>query len=265
MGKMMGAFDPDDQLDRPDLNKCPDCGCYFATEACPLCGRVCPPDMRAGVRAEPKRKSRRTSSSGRVRFVEWYHSWWFILLMTCLMPVVGIVLFITSPYSRKTKIIVAAVAAAYAVFIYGGLGSLLIQTWTQKPPVNTRISREAYEEKCETVDVLTYYRTAPQREGEYYALTLQIQQRIRMSDAYIQGIQEHKMWQNADAVYICSSPEDPTVVLVLLDCQVGDGLSFRTGDVVRVFGQSSGFVELYTPTGELNEPGLFMAYATVLQ
>ena len=40
MGRMLGSFDPEDELDRPDLNKCPDCGCYFASDECPLCGKT---------------------------------------------------------------------------------------------------------------------------------------------------------------------------------------------------------------------------------
>ena len=58
MGRMLGSFDPEDELDRPDLNKCPDCGCYFATDNCPLCGKVCPPEMRAGARVEPKKRKK---------------------------------------------------------------------------------------------------------------------------------------------------------------------------------------------------------------
>ena len=93
MGRMLGSFDPEDELDRPDLNKCPDCGCYFATDNCPLCGKVCPPEMRAGARVEPKKRRKRRAGSGRVQFIPWYHTWWFILLMMFWMPPVGIILF----------------------------------------------------------------------------------------------------------------------------------------------------------------------------
>ena len=31
MGRNLGYFDSD-ELDRPELNKCPECECYFATE-----------------------------------------------------------------------------------------------------------------------------------------------------------------------------------------------------------------------------------------
>lgn len=74
MGRMLGSFDPEDELDRPDLNKCPDCGCYFATDNCPLCGKVCPPEMRAGARVEPKKRRKRRAGSGRVQFIPWYHT-----------------------------------------------------------------------------------------------------------------------------------------------------------------------------------------------
>ena len=39
MGKLLGAHDSY-ELDRPDLNKCPDCGCFFDGDNCPLCGKT---------------------------------------------------------------------------------------------------------------------------------------------------------------------------------------------------------------------------------
>ena len=36
MGRMLGAFADDEELDRPDLNKCPDCNCFFDGDFCPL-------------------------------------------------------------------------------------------------------------------------------------------------------------------------------------------------------------------------------------
>ena len=61
MGRMLGYHDSD-ELDRPELNKCPDCECYFATDECPLCGKICPEEMRAGNRAPVKHKKRKNSS-----------------------------------------------------------------------------------------------------------------------------------------------------------------------------------------------------------
>ena len=98
------------ELDRPDLNKCPDCGCFFSGDNCPVCGMPCPEEMKAGNRKPVKQK--RTfyqSSSGRVTFVRWYHSWWFIACMMFVSPIIGIILLLTSPHERKKKIIAAII------------------------------------------------------------------------------------------------------------------------------------------------------------
>ena len=50
------SFENYDELDRPDLNKCPDCGCFFGQDYCPICGKLCPEEMRAGNRAAVKQK-----------------------------------------------------------------------------------------------------------------------------------------------------------------------------------------------------------------
>ena len=120
MGRMLGYHDSD-ELDRPDLNKCPDCGCFFATEECPLCGKICPEEMRAGHRAKVKHKKHR-SSSGRVQFIPWYYSWWFIILVFSVSRLAGIILFATSPYSKKAKIIVTVVALCVAILTYTNIG-----------------------------------------------------------------------------------------------------------------------------------------------
>ena len=117
MGKMLGAHEGA-PLDRPDLNKCPDCGCFFATDACPLCGKVCPEEMRAGNRKAVKPPKRKKSSSGRVTFMEWYYSWWFILVMMIFAPVVGIILFASSPRKRWVKITVSLLIAAFYCLPY---------------------------------------------------------------------------------------------------------------------------------------------------
>ena len=105
MGRMLGAFDDPQELDRPDLNKCPDCECFFAQDVCPLCGKVCPDDMRAGNRKPPKKERRRRDKGGRVVFVEWYHSWLAIILFTIFIAPVGIILLFTSPHKTSHKII----------------------------------------------------------------------------------------------------------------------------------------------------------------
>lgn len=105
MGRMLGAFDNPEELDRPDLNKCPDCECFFAGDNCPLCGKVCPEEMRAGNRRPPKKVKKRRGSDGRVTFMEWYHSWWCILIATVFMAPVGIILMLTSPRRTLWKVL----------------------------------------------------------------------------------------------------------------------------------------------------------------
>lgn len=269
MGRMLGAYDPDDQLDRPDLNKCPDCGCYFAEDNCPLCGKPCPENMRAGMRVEPKRKKKRASnSSGRVQFIPWYHTWWFILIMMFFMPLIGIILFFTSPYSKKWKIIITSVALAYMVFIYTGLGGFLLRQALTKDPVNTKLSREAYVEKCEEIDAEDFYRTAGRQKGGYYTMTLTVRERV--PDAYTDSY-----WDDSFTVYVCEvvTPGTPggtpgTVTVLLRDCQIGDGINLMPGDRVRAFGQSAGtrrisaFVDCESVSW--NQPCLNVAYAELL-
>ena len=88
MGKLLGSHGSE-ELDRPDLNKCPDCNCFFAGDNCPLCGKECPEEFRAGNREKVKQqKHRRGRGSERVEFISWYHRWWFIILMLFVAPVV---------------------------------------------------------------------------------------------------------------------------------------------------------------------------------
>ena len=124
MGRMLGAFDSDNDNDRPDLNKCPDCGCFFAQDNCPLCGKLCPEEMRAGNRKPPKKeRHKKGRTNGRVTFVEWYHSWWFIILMLFVMPVVGIILLFTSPHRTLWKVLLT-VAVVLVEFVIPGLITL---------------------------------------------------------------------------------------------------------------------------------------------
>ena len=117
MGRMLGAFDNPRELDRPDLNKCPDCECFFAQDVCPLCGKVCPDDMRAGHRKAPKKERRRRDKGGRVVFVEWYHSWLAIILFTIFIAPVGIILLLTSPHKTSHKVIFVVLAVVSYIIL----------------------------------------------------------------------------------------------------------------------------------------------------
>ena len=90
MGANLGFFAEDRERDFPELNKCPDCETFFADSNCPLCGKECPEEFRAGNRKQIKQKRHhRPSGNGRVQFVPWYYSAWFIVLMLIFSPPVG--------------------------------------------------------------------------------------------------------------------------------------------------------------------------------
>ena len=125
MGRMLGSFADDNELDRPDLNKCPDCDCYFSSDACPLCKKICPEEMRAGNRKPVKQKKRRSQGNGRVTFLEWYQRWWFIILMLWLFPILGIILLATSPHEKRKKWIVGGIFIAWTLISYVGIGTII--------------------------------------------------------------------------------------------------------------------------------------------
>ena len=244
MGRDLGYFDSD-ELDRPELNKCPDCECYFATEACPLCGKICPEEMRAGHRARVKPPKKRSNSTGRVQFINWYHSWWFILLMLYFMPIVGIILFFTSPHSKKAKIIaVAVVLGLYALsagLLYGWMWWMM-----NKAPVNDDISRSAYTEQCEDMSVEEFYRAVPEK-GRYVTLAVQVLERHTEGET---------------VYYLCTAQNGGSAKILLCDCNLEGQVNFLPGDLLRVYGESAGTMPVYFDDGGgALYPCLYMAYA----
>ncbi len=248
MGRSLGYHDSD-ELDRPELNKCPDCECYFASDDCPLCGKVCPEAFRAGNRAKVKPPKKRSNSSGRVQFIPWYHTWLFILLMLYFMPIVGVILFFTSPHSRKSKIIAASVVVGiYVLLIALTVGSGLIGQFFEKPLVNDDLTRAEYVERCEEMDAEDFYRTAP--DGERY-VTLEVTVISRTTD-----------WADSDAVYYtCRDRDGGTVQIYIRDCNLENRSNYLPGDTLRVWGESAGMVSFHTEYGAAAEmPCLYMAY-----
>ena len=254
MGRSLGYHDSD-ELDRPELNKCPECECFFASDACPLCGKICPEEMRAGNRAKVKPPKKRRNSSGRVQFIEWYHSWWFILLMMYFMPIVGIILFFTSPHSRKSKIIaVSVVVAVYVLIVVLAWG--WIQSLTNKSPVNDDISREEYVALCEDMDVDDFYRMADDY-GRYVTMDLTVVERCVETSMDV---------RETDVTYYrCRDLDGGELVVCVLDYNLGDPLRFLPGDMIRVYGQSAGRESFVgNPTDSTEYPCLYMAYCELI-
>lgn len=254
MGRMIGAFDNPEELDRPDLNKCPDCSCFFAGDNCPLCGKECPEEMRAGNRKPPKKaKKRRSSSSGRVTFVEWYHSWWFIILMMFFMPIVGIILLATSPHKRSSKITFIVIACVYLLISSIGIGNI-IGAFLQGEPVDTSLSREEYIGKCQAVTPEEYYRHFKRYEDKFVAVTLKIS-----SVGYYDGGGQYLTY------YVCTDVENSNIEIMVLNCLQDDDSHYVKGDILTVYGEGAGEYPVYEHGSERLLPRINMAYTEIVE
>ena len=253
MGRMLGSYDSD-ELDRPDLNKCPDCGCFFAQDNCPLCGKICPVEMRAGNRKAVKQKKTK-ASSGRVTFINWYHSWWFILIMFFIFPIAAIALLITSPYSRKTKIIFVTVVVLLTLIFYIGIGtiiSLIANIWDK--PVDTSLSKEEYIIACENVGADSFYRTPDDYEDKFICLELVVKEKVTDYDGY-----------DSYEFYICSPVDDSKMTIFVRDCIISGTSNFAEGDVITVYGEGDDEYTLYDEEGPFSAPTVNAAYAVLAE
>ena len=241
MGRMLGFHDDGDELDRPDLNQCPECGSYFAptAEYCPICGAFCPEEYRAGNR-KPVRAKKQTFSraSSRVTFVEWYHSFWFIALAMLFMPLIGVVLLITSPHKTKHKLIFVAAALLYTVLVSWGVGGMLIGMLRgMEQPVDMSLSRAEYVAACEIVDAETYYRRADAYVAQKVAVTLTVRQVI----TDVEGAYQNEGYPQYSQYYLCSD-EAQTFVILVRDCIREDRMNLLPGDTVTFWGEGAGNV-----------------------
>ncbi len=256
MGRMLGYHDSE-ELDRPELNKCPDCECYFATEECPLCGKICPEEMRAGNRAAVKHKKHK-NTSGRVQFIPWYHTWWFILIMWFVMPVAAIVLFVTSPYSKRAKIIgvVALVLYLLGTVFMSLMGNQLLYDFIfgEGELVNHDISQAEYVEKCQDMTVADFYRAGDSTKGDYITMTVVVAERF--TDWYTAYDAEPGIY------YLCCDESRPDAKILVRACLVEEDLNLMVGDTVTVFGESGGQVTVAKDgaSADLTYPCLYMAY-----
>ncbi len=236
MGRLLGSHDGGDSLDRPDLNRCPDCGCYFESEECPLCGKICPEDMRAGNRKEVKQKKITYSrASSRVTFVEWYHSWWFIILMLFVWPLVGIVLLATSPHQKRWKLTVIVIAVIYTIFSTYGFGTVILQRLNnmRDKPINTSMDRTEYIEACESVDAEVFFRTPDRYNDGYVATTLVVQRRLIDSEGYYNNGSYY-------VYYLCKDTDNDAVTVLIRNCLQDEDINYVEGDIITVYGEGVG-------------------------
>ena len=260
MGRMLGSHNTD-ELDRPDLNRCPECGSYFApsSEYCPICSAFCPEEYRAGNRKPVKAKKQSFSrASSRVVFVEWYHSLWFIALALLFMPLIGIVLLITSPHKKSHKLILIAAALLYTVLVSWGVGGMLIGMIRGQldPPIDTSLSMTEYIAACEVMDAKDFYRTADNNRGNKIAVTVT----VRESICDVEGTYSRDRYPN---YYLCSDPEQ-TFVIIVRDCIPENRMNLLPGDVVTFYGESVGSISVTDQQYNLHTaPGLNAAYAVL--
>ncbi len=230
MGRMLGAFDADSDSSRADLNLCPDCGCYFHGENCPLCGKPCPEEYKAGNRKPPKKqKSHFSGGSGRITFVEWYHTWWAITLALIFMPILGIILLITSPHKRSLKIGLIALAILYSILstyglaIASGIGSLF------EKPVDTSLSMEEYTARCKEVEPEAYYRTPDAYEGAYIRMNLTVERRLVDSEN----------GGSYPVYYLCKDFDGRSFTLLIRDCVQKAPQNYLPGDHITIYGEGA--------------------------
>ena len=251
MGRMLGSFADENELDRPDLNKCPDCQCYFAGDTCPLCGKICPEEMRAGNRKAVKvKKTPNRNQYGRVTFVEWYHSWWFILLMLIFVQWLGLILLITSPHKKWIKITVTVLVIG--LFILGSIGSKFLLSKFEDffDPVNMSLSQEEYIAICQQVSPEEYYRSPDRYMGEFVTMTLTVTEKTF----------------NGDIVcYVCTDPQNENYRIIVCDYIIEGNQNFIKGDTIVVYGEGVGS-GYYTINDESEvSPAINMAYAVLVE
>ena len=241
MGRMLGAFDNPEELDRPDLNKCPDCGCFFADDNCPLCGMPCPEDMRAGNRRAVK-KSRKKSGGPqyKVTFLDWYHRWWFIILMAIVSPfsIVGIVLLLTSPRKTSTKVIALVILAVYIVVsTFGVTGIVQAITNLFDEPVDRSLSESEYIAACEAVDAEAYFRSPSQYRDKFVAVDLIVTGRV---------VDYEAEQQNGEytTYYVCRD-ESSRFTLLVRDCRKDATPTLINGDMITVYGEGGGTASFF--------------------
>lgn len=257
MGRMLGSFADDNELDRPDLNKCPDCDCFFASDTCPLCKKVCPEEMRAGNRKPVKQKKQRKSGSGRVQFISWYHRWWFIILMIWAIPIVGIVLLVSSPHEKWKKWLVGGIYIAWILFSTFGFTIASYLGGLFDKPVDTGLTQEEYVERCQDMQAEQYYRAYADYENDF----IKTQLIVVTKAAYVDGQPE----QN-NVYYVCTPVDSQDCYVIVRDCLIDSEQVFIKGDVITVYGQGDEYCRAYDTDYKIYDgPCLNMAYATLTE
>lgn len=262
MGRFVGSFMDDRELDRPDLNKCPDCECYFPQDNCPICGKECPPEMRAGNRKRQKHKKPRNGKSKNVTFVDWYHRWWFIILMLLFMPLIGIILLIGSPHKKTVKYTVLAIAVIYVILQYFGFGRIYGSVFSLfDKPVDTSLSYEEYVDKCTSISAEELFRDPDKFEDEFVTLELTVVNSVIDSEGYYNN-------EKYSEYYVCAFTNEngSTFDFLIRNCIISGKKNYVRGDVIRLYGEVEGDEDFYGTDGVFyDNVCVNMAYAELVK
>lgn len=236
MGAPLGYFSDDTQNDFPDLNKCPDCETFFQSLTCPICGKVCPEEMRAGNRKRVKpKKRRRSGGSGRVTFEPWYYSLGFIIAMLVVFPLVGLILLWQSSRSKGWKIGLSLVVAAPYILsaVLTVIGFLAGWFGSGKAPLSNVPPIEEYAEICVQADAEAYYRSPAAYAGQDIMLELTVvsKQRVETADVY----------DYADYYECKTEVNGKELRFWIRDCrEESDAINLALGDRITVYGKAGG-------------------------
>jgi hypothetical protein len=169
--------------------------------------------------------------------------------------IAGLILFITSPYSKKAKIITAAsVVGGFVLLLVAG-GILLPMLWDQ-PLVNDKLPREEYVQRCERMDVESFYRVTNDY-GRFVCLELTV----------IEKDVEHSIdvYDIGATYYLCRDAGGGETVIYVQDCNLGQPMQFLPGDMIRVYGESAGMMAFLRGESYTEErPCLYMAYCELI-
>ncbi len=261
MGRPLGFFADEEELDRADLNKCPDCDCFFAQDTCPICGKVCPEEMRAGNR-KPTKKPRRKKSYVRegVRFISWYHQWWVIILAMIIFPLVGFILLVTSPHKKSAKIIAAVLVILYGIFSTFGFDFIIGRIQNAfETPVETSLSEEEYIDRCMNIYPEKYFRDPAAYAEDFLSLKLEVGKKITDNAGEYTG-------RKYTTYYVCHDAENPSFVILVRDCRKSDSKNLAEGDVITVWGEGAGSVVVYDAyLGEFDGACINAAYIELME
>lgn len=239
MGANLGFFAEDRERDFPELNKCPDCETFFAEANCPLCGKECPEEFRAGNRKPIKQKKhRRTSGNGRVQFVPWYYSAWFIVLMLIFVPIVGLILMWNSHWKTHWKAIVTGALIFFYLFggILGGIIMNLIYGFNDfEQPINLELSESDYRAACVDPDVEAIYRNCDANIRKYVRMELTVGE---LADTYYYASED--VYGEAN-VYLCYVQNgDIKLEFFVADYRQENLTRLAVGDKITVCGEVAG-------------------------